>query len=169
MKARLFWLFLYLTFKNMKNYVYLLATFLLFSCNSKSKISGDLYFKLVDITASSGRSKEQIEKLKYNLHNYKSKDELSKSDLELIGYFTLLEKNNLLELPYIYLKSSDKTNKIFLSKKEYEKVKSFRLSDLNGKGKKVKMELEYELKDSLYYSDKILKVQEVDGETPWQK
>jgi len=155
----------------MKNYIYLFVAFFLLSFSSESnKIKGDLYFKRVDISSSEGMTKEQAEILKYNLHNYKTKDSLSISDLELVNYFKLLEKNNLLELPFIYLKKEDKAQKIFLSKKEYEKVKSFTLSDLNARGKKVIIELKYEAKENdIYYSNNIISIQETDGETPSHK
>ncbi len=128
-----------------------------------------MYFKLVDIGPSSGMSKDEIDALKVNLHDVESKDDLSKSELELIEYFRALEKNNLLESPFIYLQNSGQLHKIFLSAKEYEKVKSYSRAELDSRGKKVEIELEYELKDSIYYSDKILKVTESSGKTPWSK
>lgn len=154
----------------MKRFSLFVVMLALISWNSKAQaINGELYFKRVDISSSVGMTKEQTEILKYNLHNYKDKDSISKSDSELIDYFKVLEKNNLLELPFIYLKKENKAHKIFLSKKEHEKVKSFTLSDLNQRKKKVIIELEYEMKDSLYYSDKILEIKETDGKTPWKK
>ena len=53
---------------------------------------------------------------------------------------------------------------VHISEMEYEKIKHFKHSDLYQEGKKIILELEVEKKDSgIYYSDKIIKVEKVDG------
>lgn len=142
------------------------------SCMSdKNNITGALYFKMINATPVNGMTKTQIskfEKMLDSLKLIKNKDANSK---EILSYYEKLKKHKLLSCPFITLELNDSEKLgVFLSIKEYEKVKHFTHNDLNSRGKKVILELELkELDNKIYYSDKIIKLKETDGETHWGK
>ena len=153
----------------MKNLTLSLFLILFISCTIKQDITkGDLFFKLVSITSPSGMSNEESKKIEKLLDSVGSSNTVAEN--EVIDYFKLLKKHNLLENPFIQLKVGKEIKKVFLSKKEYEKISLFTLNDLQQRNKKVEIELEVkELEKDLFLSNKILSIEEVDGETPWQK
>ncbi len=144
---------------------------LLISCNSNIEtIKGDLYFKLVNVTSPKGMSEQEIEQLKKTLNKLKNDTITDLKEKELLTYFEKLEKQQLLGLPYIVIKlSNGETKQIILSKKEYEKIKSFTLDYLQTNHKKVTLELELKPRDSIFYSDNILSIEESKGHTFYTK
>ena len=153
----------------MKNLIYLTIISFLFSCNSnQEKIKGDLFFKLVNISSPSGISKEEVSKIEIILDSVEKNNISTKN--EIIDYFTILKKHNLLENPSLQLKVDNDIKKIFIPKKEYEKISSYSLKDLQQQNKKVEIELEVkELEKDIFFSNEIISIKEVDGETPWKK
>lgn len=137
-----------------------------FSCKQSESLKGNLYFKLINLTLPSGLTDEQalhIEKM----INSMSSDEKNK---KLIDYYKNVIKHNLLKNPYLQLETEDGIKKVYLNSKEYEKIKDFKLLDLQEKSKKVIIELNAkELENDLFYSEEIILIQEVDGKTPWKK
>ena len=96
-----------------------------------------------------------------------SSDEKNK---ELVDYYKKAIKHDLLKNPYLQLETEDGIKKVYLSFKEYDKIKHFKLSELQEKSKKVVVELNVnEFEKDLFYSEEIILIQEVDGKTPWQK
>lgn len=155
----------------MKRIILSLSIILLISCNSKTEtVKGDLYFKLVNMTSPKGMSKQEIEQLKQSLNNFKTETITNIKEKELINYFKKLEEQQLLGLPYIIIKEANgETKHIILSKKEYGKIKNFSLDYLQTNHKKVTLELELTNKDSILYSDNIIRIEESDGETFFSK
>ncbi len=137
-----------------------------FSCKQSESLKGNLYFKLINLTLPSGLTDEQalhIEKM----INSMSSDEKNK---KLIEYYKNVIKHNLLKNPYLQLETEDGIKKVYLNSKEYEKIKDFKLLELQEKSKKVIIELNAkELENDLFYSEEIILIQEVDGKTPWKK
>lgn len=89
---------------------------------------------------------------------------------EFIDYYKNVIKHDLLKNPYLQLETEDGVKKVYLNSKEYDKIKNFKLSDLQEKSKKVTIELNAkELEKDLFYSEEIISIQEVDGKTPWKK
>ena len=151
----------------MKKIILIISIALLISCNSKTEtIKGDLYFKLVNTTSPKGMSDQEIEQLKQTLNNFKTDTISDVREKELFNYFKKLDEQQLLGLPYIMIKQGNgETKHIILSKKEYEKIKNFSLDYLQTNHKKVTLELESTIKDSILYSDNIISIEESDGET----
>ncbi len=151
----------------MERIVFIFSMVFLISCHSKTKIiKGDLYFKLVTITSPEGMSNQETEQLKQTLNNFRSDNATDSKEKELFTYLKKLEEQELLGLPFIMIKElNEETKQIFLSKKEYEKIKNFTLSYLNSNHKKVTLELELKSKDNILYSDNIISIQESGGET----
>ena len=150
----------------MKSTLLFFLTILLFSCKQSENLKGNLYFKLINLTSPSGLTDEQalhVEKM----INSMSSDEKNK---ELVDYYKKAIKHDLLKNPYLQLETEDGIKKVYLSFKEYDKIKHFKLSELQEKSKKVVVELNVnEFEKDLFYSEEIILIQEVDGKTPWQK
>ena len=150
----------------MKSTLLFFLTILLFSCKQSENLKGNLYFKLINLTSPSGLTDEQalhVEKM----INSMSSDEKNK---ELVDYYKKVIKHDLLKNPYLQLETEEGIKKVYLNSKEYEKIKDFKLLELQEKSKKVTIELNAkELEKDLFYSEEIILIQEVDGKTPWQK
>ena len=150
----------------MRSTLLFFLTILLFSCKQSENLKGNLYFKLINLTSPSGLKDEQalhIEKM----INSMSSDEKNK---ELVDYYKKVIKHDLLKNPYLQLETEEGIKKVYLNSKEYEKIKDFKLLELQEKSKKVTIELNAkELEKDLFYSEEIILIQEVDGKTPWQK
>jgi|GEM_PF-3346273 len=150
----------------MRSTLLFFLTILLFSCKQSENLKGDLYFKLINLTSPSGLTDEQALNIE-NIINSMSSDEKNK---ELVDYYKKAIKHDLLKNPYLQLETEDGIKKVYLSFKEYDKIKHFKLSELQEKSKKVVVELNAnELEKDLFYSEEIILIQEVDGKTPWQK
>ena len=150
----------------MKSTLLFFLTILLFSCKQSENLKGNLYFKLINLTSPSGLTDEQALNIE-NIINSMSSDEKNK---ELVDYYKKAIKHDLLKNPYLQLETEDGIKKVYLSFKEYDKIKHFKLSELQEKSKKIVVELNAnELEKDLFYSEEIISIQEVDGKTPWQK
>ena len=150
----------------MKSTLLFFLTILLFSCKQSENLKGNLYFKLINLTSPSGLTDEQALNIE-NIINSMSSDEKNK---ELVDYYKKAIKHDLLKNPYLQLETEDGIKKVYLSFKEYDKIKHFKLSELQEKSKKVVVELNVKKKKKdLFYSEEIILIQEVDGKTPWQK
>ncbi|WP_298308975.1 hypothetical protein [Flavobacterium sp.] len=155
----------------MKKSLIVIFAILMVSCNSKKEIcKGNLYFKLIDIGSFYGETEEKIREFERKIDSFKIDSKTSKDDADIINKFKTIKRLNLFRIPCIRVQTSDDIKLIFLSESEYKKVKSFTLEDLKNRGKKVILELELEeLDKGIYYSENIIKVQEIDGQTPWKK
>ena len=150
----------------MRSTLLFFLTILLFSCKQSENLKGNLYFKLINLTSPSGLTDEQALNIE-NIINSMSSDEKNK---ELVDYYKKAIKHDLLKNPYLQLETEDGIKKVYLSFKEYDKIKHFKLSELQEKSKKIVVELNAnELEKDLFYSEEIILIQEVDGKTPWQK
>ena len=150
----------------MRSTLLFLISILFFSCKQSEHFKGDLYFKLINLTSPSGLTNEQALHIEQMI-NSMSSDEKNK---ELVDYYKKVIKHDLLKNPYLQLETEDGIKKVYLSFKEYDKIKHFKLSELQEKSKKVVVELNAnELEKDLFYSEEIILIQEVDGKTPWQK
>ncbi len=114
---------------------------------------------------------EQINKIEKTLESLKLQNENDALSKEMINYFAKLKKLDLLKLPSVKIETEGKQLKqVFLTQKEYDKIKPFTLNELQVKNKKVTLELALqELDSAIYFSDEIIKIKEVDGKTPWEK
>jgi hypothetical protein len=151
----------------MKNILFLIVTIVLFSCENKTEtIKGELYFKLVRLWSSDGSSESAIE-------TYLKKIEKSNndSDKKAYAYFSSLKKHNLLSAPKIMIKlESGEVKEVFLNQEQYQKVKNYKLMDLNSRGKKVILLMEVEkLENDILFSYNIENIKVVNGKNSWSK
>jgi hypothetical protein len=151
----------------MKNILFLIVTIVLFSCENKTEtIKGELYFKLVRLLPSDGSSESAIE-------TYLKKIEKSNnaSDKKAYDYFSSLKKHNLLSAPKIMIKlESGEVKEVFLNQEQYQKVKNYKLMDLNSRGKKVILLMEVEkLENDILFSNNIENIKVVNGKNSWSK
>ena len=156
--------------KKLLSYFFILACF---SCNQTEKqiTKAELSFKLISIGSLYQANEQQIKEFQKTIDSINANPNATEQERYLTSYFEKLKTNGLLNLPYIYLRiNSDSTLVVYLSEKEYKKVKEFKLNDLEQREKKVELELIIKEKDSgLYFAEKILKVRETDGITYWKK
>lgn len=151
-------------------YCLLLCLMLLsFSCKvTKPKIiESELTFKSVSFMSFYGATDEQYEKLTKEIDSILNKTNVHEETAKLYKHYERLKKYDLLRKPYIFLETlDDSLITVFVSEKEYNKVKDISRIDLLKENKKIVLELEIKKKDSnIYYSDKIIKVTKVDGQT----
>ena len=141
------------------------------SCNNKENLKGDLYFKHIDLTSPVGLTDEQALNVEKIINSMASDDKkMDEKNKDFVDYYKKVIKHDLLKNPYLQLQTEDGIIKVYLNSKEYEKIKHFKLSDLQEKSKKVNIELNAkELEKDLFYSEDIISIQELDGKTPWQK
>ena len=133
------------------------------SCFSKSEIcEGELFFKLVELFPKKGFSQQQLSSINKKIEKNPNSKECK--------YFIKLKQYDLLGLPYINLKVNDSIHQIYLSKSQYLKVGKFSLNELKDSHKKVHIKLlitRFEKK--IFFSDSIVELNIIDGETPWAK
>lgn len=142
------------------------------SCKNDIKIvKGDLYFKLVNFTPPDGMSNEQAKNIERMLDSVEYTKNNNEENKVLTNYFKNLRNQKLLKNPYIKLRLSKNNIKtIFLSNKEHQKLKKYSLDYLRNNKTRLEVELKTKELDSLiYYSDEIIDLNEVKGETYFEK
>ena len=149
----------------------LIIGILILSCTKNEKeFKGDLYFKLIDIGSFYGADEKTIEKFEKSFDSIRWSKMAGKDELEIIRVFDILKSNDLLKSPWINLKTESDIKKIYLSEKEYEKLKEFDRNELITDNKKVELKIKVtELDSGIYYSDKISEIKLIDGKTYWRK
>jgi hypothetical protein len=154
----------------MKKTLLFLILIVFSSCKQDTKIiKGDLYFKLVNLTSPNGMATDEVHKIETMLDS--SNSNLNDGEKAIIDYFEKLRAHKLLSSPYIKLRmSKDEVKTVFLSPKEHQKVKKYTLDYLRKNKAKLEIELKIKEIDSLiYYSDEIIHLNEVKGETYFEK
>lgn len=156
----------------MKNIILtVIIGFLILSCSkSKKEFEGDLYFRLIDIGSFYGIDDKEIEKFKKSFDSIRWSKTAGRDELEVIRVFDILKSNNLLKSPWINIKTESDIKKIYLSEKEYEKLKKFDRNKLITENKKVELKIKViELDSGIYFLDKISEIKLMDGKTYWRK
>ena len=149
----------------------LIIGFLVLSCSkNEQELKGDLYFKLIDLGSFYGADEKTIEKFEKSFDSIRQSAMAGKDALEIVQAFDILKANDLLNSPWINLKMGSDIKKIYLSEKEYEKLKKFDRNDLINNNKKVELKIKIsKLDGGIYYSDKITHLNLLDGKTYWRK
>lgn len=85
----------------------------------------------------------------------------------MLKFYKKLNNHNLLRSPYIFLNfGNDSIMTLYLSEKEYNKLKDIKHIDLFKANKKVVLELEIEKKEpNIYYSNNIIAISKIDGKS----
>ncbi|WP_186757342.1 hypothetical protein [Echinicola salinicaeni] len=146
----------------------------LFSCNAKDEeiLKGDLVFKMIDFASAYGGTDEQIEELNNYLYSIQGDENAQDWESETLSYFSKLKENDLFESPYIFVRPDHDSAivTVFLNEEEFTKVKEYKRSSLMAESKKVELVLEVKKIDSLlYFSDNVIDVTEVEGDTYFSK
>lgn len=130
-----------------------------------------MYFKLVNLISPLGFNEAEISGIKKTLDTI---DFNKVKDVNLKGMYQDLEKlqkHKLLLSPYIRIKVAEKDIKmIYLSKELNKKIEKYSLNYLTNNKTKLQVELKVkELEKDFYYSDEILNLKEVKGQTYFEK
>ena len=150
---------------------FLILSFFIIACNSKNEtFEGDLFFKFVEFGSFYGADDSSIKTIEMKMDSIRLNKNASEEDLKVIAFINKLKKNNLLKSPWINLKVKDSVIKVYLNQTDYQKLEKYKYKDLKRRNKKIKLKLDVELKDSeLYFCNKILSMEEVDGKTDFKK
>jgi hypothetical protein len=140
------------------------------SCSKSETFKGDLYFKLVSFNSSNGFSSEQIEKMGKILDTLNINHLKEENDKVFYEEFLKLKQHNLLKSSSIFIKSKNEIRKIYLDKNSFQKIEKYTFDHLRKNQAKVEIELNtIELEPGIYKSENIISINEVHGETPWNK
>lgn len=144
----------------------------MFSCDKQENetIKGELYFKLISYGNLSNLSDEKIKKFEKqidSIYNFAG----SKKDEKIIKDLKKIKDLKLLRNPSATIILNDKKIiTVYFSATEYEKIEKYTLDYLKKFNKKISLEVLVEKLDSdLYFSDKIVNVMELNGNTKWEK
>ncbi len=143
--------------------------FCIYSCKTEEKVKklkAELTFKSISFASAYGASQEQYENyLKQIDEAINNSPESNNEMIKLYRHHSRLKYHNLLKSPYIFLRiDKDSIMTVYLSEKEYKKVKSIKHIDLKREGKKAIIELDITKKDSgIYYSNNIINISRVKG------
>lgn len=157
----------------MKKSILLLLTtiFILVSCNLNTEIiSGDLYFKQVDWLNYYGANDGNKQEVQELIRALKENNSLSVTEEKIVKQHDKLEKLNLLDAPYVRIKTEKDVKLVFMLEEDFEKVKEYKLQDLLETNQKVSLKIEVEeVSSDVFLCKKIVELQKVSGVTPWEK
>ena len=137
------------------------------SCQeSKNVVEADLTFKSISFMSAYGASDKEYSNLLMEMDSVLNTN-IKNETYKLYQYLESLKNKNLLRNPYIFLKiKEDSVVTVYLSEKEYQKVKTFKHTDLFKQNKKVKVKIKLsEVGDNILYSDNILEIKKVKGKS----
>ncbi len=152
----------------MKKILLALVLIIVYSCSQKETVKGELFFDLLDFGSFYGMEDEQIKKYDKYLDSVQNSPGVEEYQKDFYDFISRVKKNDLIDRPYVFLRlPSDSVLRIYLSDREYEKVSQYSYWELQRMSEKVEILLEIEKKDEgLYYSDRIIEVNEVEVKTP---
>ncbi len=141
------------------------------SCSQKETVKGDLFVRLLDFGSYHRLNDEQIQKYDKHLDSLQKSPGAEDHDKEFYSFIGRLKKNGLIKNPYMFLRlPSDSVLRIYLSDSEFEKVKKYTYWELQRMDKKVEVEVEIKnIDEEIWFSDHIIEVKEVEGQTPWDE
>ena len=155
----------------MKKRIIILGSILIaLGCQTKPEelpnLEGDLYYSWLKI----GNFYQQPDSLYQNyieLRDSVGIEELRKQDSSGTYYIELLEKNDLVKSPYIYLKTdSDSTFIVYMNPKDYQPITEYKYQDLIDEKQKVRLKLiTQRLTEKFQICKKVVLIERVDGET----
>jgi len=154
-----------------KLFLLLITIFILVSCNSNTEIiSGDLYFKQVDWLNYYGANDGDKQEVQELIRALKENNSLRVTEEKIVKQHDKLEKLNLLESPYVRIKTEKDVKVVFMTEEDFEKVREYNLQDLLETNQKVNLKLEVEEVDTDFFMCKqIIEFYKVSGVTPWEK
>lgn len=145
----------------------LLLSFIICSCSKgKERVTADLSFRSITFASAYGASEEEYKSYITHIDSVINSS-ISKNFDEIEDYKRLKKLHNegVLKLPLIYLHfGKDSIMPVYLSEKEYDKIKNIRHIDLFKENMKVVLELDViEKDDGIYFSDNIINHKKVEG------
>lgn len=141
-----------------------------FGCQNKSEdkpnLEGDLYYTWLKL----GSFYQQPDSL-YNgyieLRERLGIEELRKQDSTGTSHIELLEKHDLVNSPFIYLKTdSDSTFIVYMNPEDYQPITNFTHQKLIDTKKKIRLKLVTQrLNEKMWICKKVISMEKIDGET----
>lgn len=88
----------------------------------------------------------------------------------MVNQYGKLEKLNLLDAPYVRIKTEKDVKSVFMLGEGFEKVKEYKLQDLLETNQKVSLKIVVEeVGSDVFLCKKIIEFEKVSGVTPWEK
>jgi len=139
--------------------------------NEQEVIEGDLYFKLISLGSFYNVPSDKKNEFLLIIDSLKQKESISEQDKELVKMIDLLTENELIDKPFFHLKlDSTKVVTVYLNQVDYDEISQFERQKLINEGKKVKVKLlGEEISENIYFVNKVLNINKIDGKTYWRK
>lgn len=156
----------------MKKLLLLFSLIILFSFKQKEeKVSGTLYFKMIEFVNIYGFDAPREMIFNKFVSEVKAKKKPTAAEKEFIAQVDYVKKAGLEKTPYIKLKNAEgKVLLIFMDESDYKQFSGYNLKGLQSEKKKVEVSLSVtELKPLIYKCNKVISVEKINGETPWDK
>jgi hypothetical protein len=154
-----------------KKLIFILSSILiLFGCQNKPNenpnLEGDLYYTWLKL----GSFYEQPDSLYLNyieLRDSLGVEELRKQDATGTSQIELLEEHDLVNSPFIYLKSDfDSIFIIYMTPEDYQRITKYSYQNLIDNKEKIRLKLITErLSDKLKICKKVISMEKTEGET----
>ena len=152
----------------MRSLIFVFAIIVFLGCktNESKIIEGDLYYPWLRL----GNFYGQPDSLLTNYFEIKDSigyKGMMKEDSVSANYVRLLEENNLLVTPYVYIKTTDnKSILLFLEPEHYEKLNNFTYKDLRKNKQKVRIIAKADsLIENMFVCRTLTSVNVINGET----
>ena len=139
--------------------------------NSDIEIEGDLFFKLISLGSFYNVPKDKKDEFLLKIDSLKQDTSISNQEKELVKMIDLLTKHDLIDKPYFHLKiDSTRITTVYLTQIDYNKIQQFDRQELINNEKKIQLKLlGEEISENIFYANKILEINEIDGKTYWRK
>lgn len=134
-------------------------------------VSGTLYFKMIEFVNIYGLDAPREMIFNKFVSEMKAKKKPTPAEKEFIAQVDYVKQAGLEKTPHIKLKNAEgKVLLIFMEESDYKQFSGYNLKGLQAENKKVEVSLTVtELKPLIYKCSKVISVDKVNGETPWDK
>lgn len=138
--------------------------------SQSTKITGDLYYTWLKLGSFYGQPDSMLTQY-LQLKDSIGYEGLMKEDSIGTKYIRVLEENNLLTSPFIYLRTDEgKTILLYLDKDDYKKFIKFNYQDLIDKKQKVRIVAEADsLWNKMFLCKSLISVRLIEGKTLQQQ
>lgn len=136
------------------------------SIGQNDTVKGDLYFGLWRYGSFYKQPEKLIQRIE-EISKSEQRDSLDKTTQDILRIYDILKFENLLYAPYVQLKiNNDSILRVYFDKKDYKKIRKYKLKELQTKEMKVFIELKgKKIGDGLIYCEELITVSTLKGQT----
>ena len=139
--------------------------------NSEIEIEGDLYFKLIRLGSFYNWPQNKKNEFLLKIDSLKQDESVSKEEKKFIEFIDILTKHDLFDKPYFNLRlDSTRIISVYLSTSDYNKIQKFDRQELINEGKKINIKIKgKEISKDIFFANRIIEINKVNGKTHWKK